>query len=110
MRNLERFAARMHERSFLAGAGVFTDEQPDRAVYMLLKGSVKVYTILPEPPTRTALHPRPLLREGTFPALRCAGPHDRQRKLRRIPGAREPHTRRGARCTRACEIGDSPNG
>ena len=30
--DLERFAARMHERSFLAGASVFTAEQPGEAV------------------------------------------------------------------------------
>ena len=46
--DLERFAARMHERSFLAGASVFTAEQPGEAVYVLLRGAVKVHTSLPD--------------------------------------------------------------
>src|SRR5919112_4735096 len=47
-RDLERLAARMHERSFPAGASVFTAEQPGEAVYVLLAGSVKVHTSLPD--------------------------------------------------------------
>jgi CRP/FNR family transcriptional regulator, cyclic AMP receptor protein len=46
--DLERFAARMHERSFLAGASVLTAEQPGEAVYVLLRGAVKVHTSLPD--------------------------------------------------------------
>jgi len=46
--DLERFAARMHERSFLAGASVFTAEQPGETVYVLLRGAVKVHTSLPD--------------------------------------------------------------
>jgi CRP/FNR family cyclic AMP-dependent transcriptional regulator len=33
----------LQERSFPAGASVLTAEQPGEAVYILLKGSVKVY-------------------------------------------------------------------
>jgi CRP/FNR family transcriptional regulator, cyclic AMP receptor protein len=47
-RDLERLAARMHERSFPAGASVLTAEQPGEAVYMLLGGVVKVHTSLPD--------------------------------------------------------------
>jgi len=46
--DLERFAARMHEKSILPGASVFTAEQPGEAVYVLLRGVVKVHTSLPD--------------------------------------------------------------
>ena len=46
--DLERFAARMHEKSILPGASVFTAEQPGEAVYVLLRGAVKVHTSLPD--------------------------------------------------------------
>lgn len=42
-RELERLAPLLQERSFPAGASVLTAEQPGEAVYVLLKGSVKVY-------------------------------------------------------------------
>jgi CRP/FNR family cyclic AMP-dependent transcriptional regulator len=42
-RKLERLAPLLQERSFPAGASVLTAEQPGEAVYILLKGSVKVY-------------------------------------------------------------------
>jgi hypothetical protein len=54
-----------------------------------------------------ALHP--LLHEGTFAALCCAGLHDRYRELRRIPPARPPHTR-GRERAWACGTGDLLNG
>ena len=38
----------MHERSFLAGASVFTAEQPGEAVYVLLRRVVKVHMSLPD--------------------------------------------------------------
>jgi CRP/FNR family transcriptional regulator, cyclic AMP receptor protein len=47
-RDLERLAARMHERSFPVGASVLTAEQPGEAVYVLLGGAVKVHTSLPD--------------------------------------------------------------
>ena len=42
-RELERLAPLLQERSFPAGASVLTAEQPGEAVYVLLKGSIKVY-------------------------------------------------------------------
>jgi CRP/FNR family cyclic AMP-dependent transcriptional regulator len=42
-RELERLVPLLQERSFPAGASVLTAEQPGEAVYILLKGSVKVY-------------------------------------------------------------------
>jgi CRP/FNR family transcriptional regulator, cyclic AMP receptor protein len=48
MRDLEWLAARMHERSFPAGASVLTAEEPGEAVYVLLGGAVKVHTSLPD--------------------------------------------------------------
>jgi CRP/FNR family cyclic AMP-dependent transcriptional regulator len=45
---LERLASLLHERSFLAGAGVLTAEQPGEAVYVLLSGSVKVHLFTPD--------------------------------------------------------------
>ena len=47
-RDLERLAALMHERSFPAGASVLTAEEPGEAVYVLLGGTVKVHTSLPD--------------------------------------------------------------
>ena len=47
-RDLERLAARMHERTFPAGAGVLTAEEPGEADYVLLGGAVKVHTTLPD--------------------------------------------------------------
>jgi len=46
MRDLERLAARMQERTFPAGAGVLTAEESGEAVYVLLGGTVKVHTTL----------------------------------------------------------------
>ncbi len=45
---LERLASLLHERSFPAGAGVLTAEQPGEAVYVLLSGSVKVHLFTPD--------------------------------------------------------------
>src|SRR5215210_5515689 len=42
-RELERLAPLLQERSFPAGTSILTAEQPGEAVYVLLKGSVKVY-------------------------------------------------------------------
>src|SRR5687768_2870001 len=44
-RELERLAPLMHERVFPPGANVLTAEQPGEAVYVLLKGSVKVHLL-----------------------------------------------------------------
>jgi len=45
---LERLAPLLHERSFPAGAGVLTAEQPGEAVYAVLRGSVKVHLLTPD--------------------------------------------------------------
>ena len=45
---LERLAPLLHERSFPAGAGVLTAEQPGEAVYVVLRGSVKVHLLTPD--------------------------------------------------------------
>ena len=42
-RELERLAPLLQERSFPAGANVITAEQTGETVYVILKGSVKVY-------------------------------------------------------------------
>jgi CRP/FNR family transcriptional regulator, cyclic AMP receptor protein len=42
---LERLAPLLHERSFPAGASVLTAEQPGEAVYVVLRGSVKVHLL-----------------------------------------------------------------
>jgi CRP/FNR family cyclic AMP-dependent transcriptional regulator len=47
-RELERIAPLMHQRTFPAGSTVITAEQPGEAVYILLKGSVKVHLFLPD--------------------------------------------------------------
>jgi CRP/FNR family transcriptional regulator, cyclic AMP receptor protein len=44
-RELERLASLMHERSFPAGANVLTAEQSGEAIYVILKGSVKVHLL-----------------------------------------------------------------
>ena len=46
-RELERLAPLMHERVFPPGANVLTAEQPGEAVYILLKGPVKVHLLTP---------------------------------------------------------------
>ena len=48
MRDLQRLAARMHGRTFPAGVSVLTAEEPGEAVYVLLGGTVKVHTALPD--------------------------------------------------------------
>jgi CRP/FNR family transcriptional regulator, cyclic AMP receptor protein len=48
VRELERLAPLMHERTFPARAGVLTAEQPGEAVYVVLEGSVKVHLYTPE--------------------------------------------------------------
>jgi CRP/FNR family cyclic AMP-dependent transcriptional regulator len=45
---LERFTPLMHQRTFPAGSTVITAEQPGEAVYVLLRGSVKVHLLTPE--------------------------------------------------------------
>jgi CRP/FNR family cyclic AMP-dependent transcriptional regulator len=45
---LERLAPLLHERGFPAGASVLTAEQPGEAVYVLLRGSVKVHLLTPD--------------------------------------------------------------
>jgi CRP/FNR family cyclic AMP-dependent transcriptional regulator len=45
---LERLAPLLHERGFPAGATVLTAEQPGEAVYVLLRGSVKVHPLTPD--------------------------------------------------------------
>jgi CRP-like cAMP-binding protein len=45
---LERLAPLLHERSFPAGASVLTAEQPCEAVYVVLRGSVKVHLPTPD--------------------------------------------------------------
>jgi len=45
---LERLAPLLHERSFPAGASVLTAEQPGEAVYVVLRGSVKVHLLTPD--------------------------------------------------------------
>ena len=45
---LERLAPLLHERSFPTGASVLTAEQPGEAVYVLLRGSVKVHLLTPD--------------------------------------------------------------
>jgi len=47
MRDLERLAARMQERTFPAGASLMTADQPGESIYILLDGSVKVHLSLP---------------------------------------------------------------
>jgi CRP/FNR family transcriptional regulator, cyclic AMP receptor protein len=42
---LERLAPLLHERSFPAGASILTAEQPGEAVYVVLRGSVKVHLL-----------------------------------------------------------------
>jgi CRP/FNR family cyclic AMP-dependent transcriptional regulator len=42
---LSRIAVLMHERTFSAGASFLTSGQPGEAIYVLVKGSVKVSTI-----------------------------------------------------------------
>jgi CRP/FNR family transcriptional regulator, cyclic AMP receptor protein len=42
---LERLAPLLHERSFPAGASVLTAEQPGEAVYVVLRGSIKVHLL-----------------------------------------------------------------
>jgi CRP/FNR family cyclic AMP-dependent transcriptional regulator len=45
---LERLAPLLHERSFPIGASVLTAEQSGEAVYVLLRGSVKVHLFTPD--------------------------------------------------------------
>src|SRR3712207_4899386 len=45
---LERLAPLLHERGFPVGATVMTAEQPGEAVYVLLRGSVKVHLLTPD--------------------------------------------------------------
>jgi CRP-like cAMP-binding protein len=45
MPELERLASLPHERSLPAAASVLTAEQPGEAVYVLLRGSVKVHLL-----------------------------------------------------------------
>jgi CRP-like cAMP-binding protein len=45
---LERLAPLLHERGSPAGATVLTAEQPGEAVYVLLRGSVKVHLLTPD--------------------------------------------------------------
>jgi CRP/FNR family transcriptional regulator, cyclic AMP receptor protein len=47
-RDLQQLATRMHERSFPAGTSVLTAEEPGEAVYVLVRGTVKVHTSLPD--------------------------------------------------------------
>jgi CRP-like cAMP-binding protein len=47
-RKLERLAPLLHERAFPAGASVLTAEQPSDAIYIVLKGSVKVHLFVPD--------------------------------------------------------------
>ena len=46
-RELERLASLLHERVFPVGANILTAEQPGEAVYVLLKGSVKIHLLRP---------------------------------------------------------------
>ena len=46
-RELERLGPLLHERVFPARANILTAEQPGEAVYVLLKGSVKVHLFTP---------------------------------------------------------------
>ena len=46
--SLERLTPLLHERSLPAGASVLAAEQPGEAVYVLLRGAVKVHTSLPD--------------------------------------------------------------
>jgi len=45
---LSQLLEHLHERPFAAGANVLIAEQPGEAVYVILSGSVKVYTIRPD--------------------------------------------------------------
>ncbi len=47
-RELERLASMLHERRFPSGASVLTAEQPGEAVYVLLRGSVKIHLFTPD--------------------------------------------------------------
>jgi len=47
-RELERLALLLHRRSFPAGSTVIAADQPGEAVYVLLRGSVKVHLFTPE--------------------------------------------------------------
>jgi CRP/FNR family transcriptional regulator, cyclic AMP receptor protein len=47
-RELERLASTLHESRFAAGASVLTAEQPGEAVYVLLRGSVKIHLFTPD--------------------------------------------------------------
>jgi CRP/FNR family cyclic AMP-dependent transcriptional regulator len=46
-RELERLVPLLHERVFPARANILTVEQPGEAIYVLLKGSVKVHLLTP---------------------------------------------------------------
>src|SRR5215203_1727960 len=48
LEELTQFAGFMHERTFSAGASFLTLGQPGEAIYVLLTGSVKVSTIMPD--------------------------------------------------------------
>lgn len=48
LEELSQFADYMHERTFSAGASFLTSGQPGEAIYVLLKGSVKVSTVRPD--------------------------------------------------------------
>jgi CRP/FNR family cyclic AMP-dependent transcriptional regulator len=48
VQELERLAPLLHERIFPAGASILIAEQPGEAVYMLLRGSVKVHLFTPD--------------------------------------------------------------
>ena len=45
---LSKIEARLHRKTFLAGANVITAEEPDETVYVVLEGSVKVYVVRPD--------------------------------------------------------------
>jgi CRP/FNR family cyclic AMP-dependent transcriptional regulator len=47
-RELEWLASTLHESRFPAGASVLTAEQPGEAVYVLLRGSVKIHLFTPD--------------------------------------------------------------
>ena len=48
IRELERLAPLLHERSFPAGTSVPTAEQPAEAIYIIIEGSVKIHLFTPD--------------------------------------------------------------
>ena len=48
IRELERLAPLLHERSFPAGTSVLTAEQPAEAIYIIIEGSVKIHLFTPD--------------------------------------------------------------